>query len=94
MGPESMELGILRLRFLQCLPDWLILSARAAGVDRVAPLSPAMQDRQALRCPSHRTRLVSLFDAIDKQLGLKLEMRKNPMPVLVIDHIEPKPTEN
>jgi uncharacterized protein (TIGR03435 family) len=37
---------------------------------------------------------VSLFDALDKQLGLKLEMRKSPMPVLVIDHIEPKPTEN
>jgi uncharacterized protein (TIGR03435 family) len=36
----------------------------------------------------------SLFDAIDKQLGLKLEMRKSPMPVLVIDHIEPKPMEN
>jgi uncharacterized protein (TIGR03435 family) len=37
---------------------------------------------------------ISLFDALDKQLGLKLEMRKSPMPVLVIDHIEPKPTEN
>jgi|ERR1017187_331460 uncharacterized protein (TIGR03435 family) len=37
---------------------------------------------------------VSLFDAINKQLGLKLEMHKRPMPVLVIDHIEEKPTEN
>jgi uncharacterized protein (TIGR03435 family) len=37
---------------------------------------------------------LSLKDAIAKQLGLKLELQKRPMPVLVIDHIEPKPTEN
>jgi uncharacterized protein (TIGR03435 family) len=37
---------------------------------------------------------VSIFDAIDKQLGLKLEMHKRPIPVLVIDHIEEKPTDN
>ncbi len=37
---------------------------------------------------------VSLFDAVSKQLGLKLEKQKRPVPVLVIDHIEEKPTEN
>jgi uncharacterized protein (TIGR03435 family) len=37
---------------------------------------------------------VSVFDAIDQQLGLKLEMHKRPIPVLVIDHIEDKPTDN
>jgi uncharacterized protein (TIGR03435 family) len=37
---------------------------------------------------------LSLFDAVNKQLGLKLEMRKRPMPVLVIDRIEEKPTDN
>ena len=36
----------------------------------------------------------SLFDAVDKQLGLKLEARKRTHPVFVIDHIEEKPTEN
>ena len=36
----------------------------------------------------------SLFDAVEKQLGLKLEMQKRSYPVLVIDHIEEKPTEN
>jgi uncharacterized protein (TIGR03435 family) len=37
----------------------------------------------------------SLFDALQKQLGLKLEKRSQvPAPVLVIDHIEEKPTEN
>lgn len=36
----------------------------------------------------------SLFDAVEKQLGLKLEARKRTHPVFVIDHIEEKPTEN
>jgi uncharacterized protein (TIGR03435 family) len=36
----------------------------------------------------------SLFDAVEKQLGLKLEVRKRTYPVFVIDHIEEKPTEN
>ena len=37
---------------------------------------------------------LSLFDAVSKQLGLKLEKQRRPVPVLVIDHIEEKPTEN
>jgi uncharacterized protein (TIGR03435 family) len=37
---------------------------------------------------------VSVFDAVNKQLGLKLEKTKRPYPVLVIDHIEETPTEN
>jgi uncharacterized protein (TIGR03435 family) len=37
---------------------------------------------------------ISLFDALEKQLGLKLVLEKHPMPVLVIDHVERKPTDN
>jgi len=37
---------------------------------------------------------LSLPDAINKQFGLKLELQKRPMPVLVIDHVEEKPTDN
>lgn len=37
---------------------------------------------------------ISLFDAMEKQLGLKLETVKRMVPVLVIDHVEEKPTEN
>ena len=37
---------------------------------------------------------LSLFDAVRRQLGLKLEMRKRPMKVLVIDSIQEKPTDN
>jgi uncharacterized protein (TIGR03435 family) len=37
---------------------------------------------------------LSLFDAVSKQLGLKLEKQRRPAPVLVIDHVEEQPTEN
>jgi uncharacterized protein (TIGR03435 family) len=37
---------------------------------------------------------ITVFEAVEKQLGLKLEMRKRSMPVIVIDHIEQKPTDN
>jgi uncharacterized protein (TIGR03435 family) len=37
---------------------------------------------------------VSLFDALSKQLGLKLEQHKRALPILVIDHIEEHPTDN
>jgi uncharacterized protein (TIGR03435 family) len=37
---------------------------------------------------------VTVFDALSKQLGLKLEKQKRPVSVLVLDHVEEKPTEN
>ncbi len=37
---------------------------------------------------------LSVFDAINRQLGLKIEKVKRPLPVLVIDHVEEKPTDN
>jgi uncharacterized protein (TIGR03435 family) len=35
-----------------------------------------------------------IVDAIDKQLGLKLEARKLPLPVIVVDGANEKPTDN
>jgi len=37
---------------------------------------------------------LSIFDALQAQLGLKLESKKLPMPVIIIDHVERTPTEN
>jgi uncharacterized protein (TIGR03435 family) len=36
----------------------------------------------------------TLFTAVQEQLGLKLEQKKGPMDILVIDHLEKVPTEN
>jgi len=35
----------------------------------------------------------TVFEAVDKQLGLKLEEQKHPVPVVVIDKVERTPTE-
>jgi uncharacterized protein (TIGR03435 family) len=53
------------------------------------PAAPAGADT-----PSDPNGALSLPDAVSKQLGLKLELKKRPMQVLVIDHIDEKPTEN
>src|SRR5215471_14348582 len=37
---------------------------------------------------------IPFFDALDKQLGLKLELRTAPVPVLIVDKVNQKPTEN
>ena len=37
---------------------------------------------------------ITLYDAVSKQLGLKLVKEKRPMPVLVIDSMQEKPLEN
>jgi uncharacterized protein (TIGR03435 family) len=37
---------------------------------------------------------LSVLDALEKQLGLRLETQKRPTAVLVIDHVEQKPTDN
>ncbi|HEY1336088.1 MAG TPA: TIGR03435 family protein [Bryobacteraceae bacterium] len=57
-----------------------------AGAGGAAPASPSDA--------SDPSGALSLFDALNKQLGLKLESKKRPMPVLVIDHLERKPVDN
>lgn len=37
---------------------------------------------------------LSLFEAINKQMGLKLELQKRTAQVLVVDHVEEKPVDN
>jgi len=56
-----------------------------------APPSPAAGGANAASEPNGA---LSLLDALPRQLGLKLEMQKRPVQVLVIDHVEQKPTEN
>jgi uncharacterized protein (TIGR03435 family) len=60
------------------------------SVDGAAPASGA-PGAAAASDPSGG---LTFFDALTKQLGLKLEMQKRSMPVLVIDHVEQKPTDN
>jgi uncharacterized protein (TIGR03435 family) len=59
-------------------------SRARAGVN---PAGPAAE-------PEEPSGAISFADGIEKQLGLKLEKHKRPEPVLLIDHIEEKPTDN
>jgi uncharacterized protein (TIGR03435 family) len=54
--------------------------------------SPAHPD--GMPAPADPRAGSSLFTAIQEQLGLKLDSRKGPVGVLVIDHIENTPTKN
>jgi uncharacterized protein (TIGR03435 family) len=55
---------------------------------------PAAAATSSTAAASDPNGAVSLFDAVSKELGLKLEKERRPAPVLVIDHIEEKPTDN
>jgi uncharacterized protein (TIGR03435 family) len=37
---------------------------------------------------------ISIFDALREQLGIRLDLRKRPLPVLVVDQLEAQPTDN
>jgi uncharacterized protein (TIGR03435 family) len=40
------------------------------------------------------TESAGLFTALQEQLGLKLEQKKGPLDLLVVDHSEKAPVEN
>jgi uncharacterized protein (TIGR03435 family) len=63
-----------------------------------SPIGAVQQARQAVQGdkaePDDPSGAITLFDAMTKQLGLKLELQKRPTPVLIIESMERKPIEN
>jgi uncharacterized protein (TIGR03435 family) len=53
-----------------------------------------VRDASAPNAAAEPSAVISVFDAVNSQLGLKLERQTQKMPVLVIDHIDERPTEN
>jgi uncharacterized protein (TIGR03435 family) len=64
-------------------------AARAAGMNGPGP-GGGMPGRGGLEGPDPG---VSLFTSV-QQLGLKLEPRKSPIDLIVVDHLEKTPTDN
>ncbi len=103
----SLAWNLLPLEEIVGAPKWLD-SARfdiiAKAPAAIAPASGALAGMRGAPPPglpgeapvaaSDPVGGISLFDAIEKQLGLKLEAQKRSYPVFVIDHIEEKPTDN
>jgi uncharacterized protein (TIGR03435 family) len=54
----------------------------------------ANKARESAEAASSPNGDLTVFQAVEKQLGLKLAEQKRPMQVLVIDHIERTPVEN
>ncbi|HEY4379048.1 MAG TPA: TIGR03435 family protein [Acidobacteriaceae bacterium] len=69
------------------------LSFSTAGQLHSAPPPPSSNDPSGARTTDPNGGL-SLPDAMARQLGVKLIKEKRPSPVLIIDHIEEKPTDN
>jgi uncharacterized protein (TIGR03435 family) len=62
-----------------------------SSVDKMTPAAPGGGDAANNSDPNGA---LSVFDAVNKQLGLKMEKTQRSYPVLVIDHISETPTEN
>jgi uncharacterized protein (TIGR03435 family) len=73
----------LARKLLSSAPDGLSLRPHARH-NRAGKQFPRSQFRGGLL----------LFDALKRQLGLRLEKQKHLFPMVVLDHINRKPTDN
>jgi uncharacterized protein (TIGR03435 family) len=59
-----------------------------------SPAPPAQSAANSGDSAGDPTATVTLPDALRRQLGIRMEMQKQPVEILVIEHVERKPTEN
>ena len=90
--------GPFLTRFVEPVPDATGIEGR---YDLTINFSPWQAFRNAAKPPSgddgtasEPNGAISIFDALDRQLGLKLEPRKVKATVLVIDSVNEFPSEN
>ena len=69
--------------------DFTLSFSSVGRTNATPPPTSANSDSEA----SDPSGALTLYDAVSRQLGLKLVKEKRPMPVLVIDSIQEKPIE-
>jgi uncharacterized protein (TIGR03435 family) len=95
VAPGYLEHPVVDLTGLQGGYDFTVSWApknRVMGPGR--PGEAAASADSAVPVALDRPAGLTLYEAISRQLGLKLATQKHPMQVVVIDHMERTPTEN
>jgi uncharacterized protein (TIGR03435 family) len=72
---------------LSWAPKGVVMPAAGRGGDAQAPAGVAATSPDP-------TGALTVFEAVDRQLGLKLSAEKHSMPMLVVDSVERTPAEN
>jgi uncharacterized protein (TIGR03435 family) len=95
MAPGFIKNQVIDATGIDGAYDFTLAFSTSAQLRGAAPSpSPPPDDPSSANAAPAPTGGISLFDAVYKTLGVKLEKRKTTVPMLVIDHIDPKPTEN
>ena len=63
------------------------------GISGIYDITLSYTPQRLLDAPNYSGNGISVFTAVQQQLGLKLEAGKGPVEVLVVDHAE-KPSVN
>jgi uncharacterized protein (TIGR03435 family) len=93
-----LEHPVVDLTGLNGAYDFALTFTPRAALERVGGGKNAKEDATpaggAIPMPADRAVGLTIFEAIERQLGLKLAAQKHPMPVIVIDHVDRTPTAN
>ena len=75
---------------------WGLLEKSGGGLDRTDGLLQDFDLRWDFRSQILQGGVdrVTIFDAVEKQLGLVLELQKVPSPVIVVERVNEQPTDN
>jgi uncharacterized protein (TIGR03435 family) len=82
MGPSYVDHPVINATGIEGSYDFLLSFTPNNAV--------TFSDREGGSAP---TGAMTIFEALDHQLGMKLELQKHPLPTMVIDHVE-KPAQN
>ena len=92
MAPGFIKNQVIDSTNIQGAYDFTLAFSTAGQLRAPAAAAAPSDDPSAANQAAVPTGGISLFDALTKTLGLKLVKRPGTMPMLVIDHLDEKPT--